>query len=295
MTVNALVGLLVGSLLAAGLVLLVMGWKGQTPTFGTRTATRLTLSDNDKRRAAAAIVGALLVGLITRWPTAALATAAGVWMWPKLFGAKQAGEHELERIEALATWTESLRDTIAGAISLEQAIPATLDAAPPLLYEPLAPLVGMLRARVPLPEALARFAEELDDASADLVVAALILNARLRGPGLAATLSELSVHAREELELRQRMEAGRKTLRRSANIIVGVTLVFAGGLALFARQYVEPYGSPVGQFVLAIVIAIFAIGFMWLRKLAEYQAPARFLASPEEIAQTQILAGGGAR
>ena len=29
----------------------------------------------------------------------------------------------MARLEALATWTESLRDTIAGAVGLEQAIP----------------------------------------------------------------------------------------------------------------------------------------------------------------------------
>jgi hypothetical protein len=172
-----------------------------------------------------------------------------------------------------------LRDTIAGAISLEQAIPATLDGAPPSLREPLGHLVGMLRTRVPLPEALAWFAEDLDDASADLVVAALILNSRLRGPGLEATLSELAVHARDELEHRQLVEAGRKTLRRSAKVIVGVTLVFAAGLVLFSRQYVEPYSTPTGQLVLAGVVGIFAWALIRLRRLAEYKRPSRFLAA----------------
>ena len=43
------------------------------------------------------------------------------------------------RLEALASWTESLRDTIAGAVGLEQAIPASYNAAAPILKPPLAP------------------------------------------------------------------------------------------------------------------------------------------------------------
>ena len=89
-----------------------------------------------------------------------------------------------------------------------------------------------------------RFAEEFDDASADLVVAALILNSKLRGPGLVATLTALwPPSAREEIDMRRRIEEGRKSLRRTAMIIVGVTALFAGGLAVFSRDYVAPYST----------------------------------------------------
>ena len=40
------------------------------------------------------------------------------------------------------------------------------------------------------------------------------------------------------------------------------------GLTLFNRDYVEPYGTPVGQLVLACVCGLFALGFWWLRKLS---------------------------
>ena len=43
-------------------------------------------------------------------------------------------------------------------------------------------LVDRLRIREPLPSALMRFADDLNDPSADLIIAALVLNARLRGP-----------------------------------------------------------------------------------------------------------------
>lgn len=273
-----LLGAIIAALFATGVLLMVTGWHGHRLHFATMSrANRIAAVDG--RRLAIAMGVAVLVGLISRWPIAAVGAGAATWMAPTLFGGSSAGSRELERLEALATWIESLRDTIAGTMSLEQAIPATLDAAVPSLRAPLSRLVGLLRGRVPLSEALRDFADDLDDPGADLVVAALIMNARMRGPGLEATLSELAVHAREELEQRQVVEAGRKSLHRSAKVIVLVVLAFSTGLVLFARDYVTPYASIQGQLVLTIVVVIFALGFARLRKLAEFHRPPRFLAT----------------
>jgi hypothetical protein len=279
MSSDLMLALLAGAIAGGGVWLLVAALIGWAPNdrLGPSLADRLSPAELG-RRLAIGVGLAVLALVLTGWIVIAIGVGFLGFFGPALFGGARQGRTEVARVEALASWTESLRDTIAGAISLEQAIPASLDAAPPLLREPLGHLVGMLRTRVPLPEALTRFADDLDDAAADLVVAALILNARLRGPGLEATLSELATHAREELEHRQLVEAGRKSLHRSARVIVGVTVAFAAALALFSRQYVEPYSTPAGQVVLAGVIAIFAVALMRLRKLAEYKTPARFLA-----------------
>lgn len=288
---QTLLGLVVGAGFAASAILLVAGVAGWHPTLGLQRSRRgRGWAPQAARRAALAVGAGLVVALVTRWVVASVAVVVLVWLWPSMFGAAAASRHHLARLEALATWTESLRDTIAGSISLEQAIPATVDAAPPSLQPQLRGLTGMLQGRIPLPQALARFAADLDDPSADLVVAALILNARLRGPGLVATLTALSRSAREELDLRRRVEAGRRSLRRAAQIVTGVTVAFAAGLAVFSRDYVAPYSTVMGQVMLAVVIGIFAAGFMWLRKLADADAPARFLGSPEQVA---AATGGG--
>ena len=273
---NALLAALLGTLFAGSLIVAVLSWRGQKIRLGNGEPM-IRLNGADQRRLILALGAALVVGLVTRWPIAAIGAGTAVFIGPKMFGAGKVGERELERIEALATWTESLRDTIAGSISLEQAIPATLDAAPPQIAEPLGRLVGLLRGRVPLPEALTQFAEDLDDTSADLVVAALILNSRLRGPGLERTLSELAIHAREELELRQQVEAGRKTIRRTAKIVVGITIAWTFGMVLFSREYAEPFSTTVGQGVLLGIFVVFSGAFMWMRRLSEYRKPKRFL------------------
>lgn len=286
-----LIGLALGALVGLGVLLVVAGVQGRDLLGGSRRrrrTQRARWSAATTQRIWIALGAGLLAGLLTRWPVAAIAVTALIVLWPRLFGSAATGEKEVERVEALAVWTESLRDTIAGAMGLEQAIPATMDAAPGVLVEPLQRLVATMRARVPLAEALSRFADELDDASADLIVAALVLNANLRGPGLEAALTELGEHARDELELRQRVEAGRKPLRRAAWIIVGITLAFVAGLALFARDYVAPYSTPTGQIALAVVVGLFAASFAWARKLSEYSAPPRFLIGPEDLERVQL-------
>ena len=64
--------------------------------------------------------------------------------------------------------------------------------APPLIRPALVRLVGQLRARVPLDKALLALATELDDQSADLVIAALILYATRRGDRLGEVLTGLT-------------------------------------------------------------------------------------------------------
>ncbi|WUC55212.1 type II secretion system F family protein [Streptomyces sp. NBC_00554] len=237
-----------------------------------------------QRGSIAAIVG-LVVLLLTRWAVAGIAAAVLVFFWDKLFGGAGEEKAAMRRVEALASWTESLRDTIAGAVGLEQAIPSAARAAAPVLRPHLEAMVDRLRSRTPLPEALQHLADEINDASADIIVAALILNAKLRGPGLRQVLGALAKSAREEVDMRQRVMAQRASTRRSVQIVVAVSIAFVLGLSIFNRDFVEPYGTAVGQVVLACVCGLFALGFWWLRKLSTIETPDRFLVRDEASVQ----------
>jgi Flp pilus assembly protein TadB len=207
---------------------------------------------------------------------AAAGVALLVFSWRGLSGA--AGERRaLARLEALATWTESLRDTIAGAVGLEQAIPASLRVAAPVISGPLTKLVERLHIRVPMADALLRFADDLDDPGADLIIAALVLNARLRGPGLRDLLGSLSASVREELDMRRKVTAERRSIRRSVQIVVGVSVGMALALALLDHRFLAPYDGVFGQAVLAVVVGVYAGGILWLRRLAKFETPQRLL------------------
>ncbi|MCX5332223.1 MULTISPECIES: type II secretion system F family protein [unclassified Streptomyces] len=237
-----------------------------------------------QRGSLAAIVG-IVVLLLTQWAVAGIAAGVLVFFWDRLFGGAGEERAAMKRVEALAGWTESLRDTIAGAVGLEQAIPASARASAPVLRPHLDALVDRLRARTPLPDALQHLADEINDASADIIVAALILNARLRGPGLRQVLGALAKSAREEVDMRNRVMAQRASTRRSVQIVVAVSVAFVLGLSVFNREFVEPYGTAIGQVVLAIVCGLFALGFWWLRKLSTIETPERFLIKDDASVQ----------
>ena len=82
---------------------------------------------------------------------------------------------------------------------------------------------------------------------------------------------------RAELDMRRRVEAARRPTRRSVRIVVGGSVGTAIGLAVFNHSYVEPYDDLLGQLVLCLVIALYAAGFLWLRRLARYEMPNRIL------------------
>lgn len=278
---DILPAVLSGAVLGLGLVVAVLAVRGVpardpgTPSIWTRAVAGggAQLST----RVGSGAVSGLLVLVVTRWPVAAVAIGLLVAYWDRIAGG--GGEEKLAilRLEALAVWTESLRDTIAGAVGLEQAIPSSVEATPAVLRPPLNLLVDRLRIREPLPDALLSFAEDLDDPSADTVVAALVLNARLRGPGLRDVLTALAVSTREELDMRRRVEASRRSVRRSVRLILAIVLSVAGAMVLLNRDYVQSYDGVLGQCVLVLVCLLFLSGLLWLRRLARPSQVERIL------------------
>jgi Flp pilus assembly protein TadB len=279
LTIDSLYALLAGGAAGGGLLLLIVALRGLPRRAPANSKERGVerLRRFFTQRVTISVIAALVTLVVTRWPIAALGAGVLTLTWRSLLGGATDERLSIARIEALASWTESLRDTIAGAVGLEQAIPSSLRAAAPVIQEPLRLLIDRLRTRMPLPVALERFADDLDDPSADLIVASLILNSKVRGPGLRDVLSALSRSAREELDMRRRVVAQRRSTRRSVQIVVGVTLLVVAVLVLFNREYVQPYTTVEGQLVLVLVLLMFAAGFVWLRRLSGFEVPNRFL------------------
>jgi Flp pilus assembly protein TadB len=277
MSTDLLLAIGCGLVIGAGLfvaVLAVVGLPERMP--GKPRRQRASLQERT-RRLVIGVVAGLVALLLSRWIVAAIGIGLLVAFWDRIAGSSGVEKRAIGRLEALASWTESLRDTIAGAIGLEQAIPATAVNAGAPIRPSLNLLVDRLRIREPLPDALRAFAEDLDDPSADIICAALLLNARLRGPGLRDVLTALATSTREELDMRRRIEASRKSIRRSVRIVLFIVLGMMGGLTVLNRSYVEPFDSVVGQLVLVFIVLLFAAGLLWLRSLSAPSKTDRFL------------------
>ena len=263
-----------GAGVGCGVLLVAVGLRGRAPEASSPRRARL-----QPQRIVAAVVAGAIVLAVTRWVAAAVAVAVLVAVYDRVFGGAARTRSSLARLEALAGWTESLRDMVATGVALPEALVASVDAASPLIRPQLVMLADRLAAREPLEEALRALAADLDDAGADLTVAALVINARAQGRALESVLSALARSARGELSVRRVVVAERRSTRRAVQFVVATTVVTALGLAVFNPGYVAPYRTMTGQLVLAVVVGIFTVGFAWLSRLSAMPAPARFLAS----------------
>jgi tight adherence protein B len=276
---------LAGAGVGAGLALLLFAVLGAGPGAGPRpsplpSAPRTTIRRAEGRRRLLACGGiGLAVGLLTRWPVAALLTVLLAWRWPTLFGAKAAIRQAIARINAIAAWTEMLRGMMAAAASIEQAIVATAPLAPEPIRADLAALAQRLRQGQPLAKALRPLADAIDDDTGDLVVGALILAAdpTQRSGNLAEQLRELAATARAKATMRLRVQADRARLLAAARVITVITLGVIVSLLLVGRSFLAPYGTPLGQLALLGVGGLFATGFAGLTWLGRHGTPERFI------------------
>jgi tight adherence protein B len=265
---------LVGLTAAAGALLLADGVRQRDRPTSSR---RNPLPPDTSRRLSLAI-GAGMAGLIlTRWPVAALAATALGWFATDLFGGKGVRARAIARTEAIASWTEMLRDTLSGAHGLEEAIVTSAEVAPTAIRREVTALAVRLE-REPLDRALRSFAEDLAHPSGDLVVTALTLAARGAVGDLNDLLGTLAVSAREEAAMRLRVDAARARLRTAVRVIASVTAATALGLILLNRPYLDVYGEPIGQLVLGVVVATWAGALWWLHRMSHFLTPERFLA-----------------
>ena len=95
------------------------------------------------------------------------------------------GGRRIARLDAISEWTRNLASVITAGQSLEQALTASVRSTPDAVRPQVTNLVARLRSRWPTEAALLEFADELDDATGDLVVSALIIGSRHRGEGLS--------------------------------------------------------------------------------------------------------------
>jgi Flp pilus assembly protein TadB len=239
------------------------------------------LAQNHDRKQVARLAGAAVVGLAagfcTGWVVGAILTALAVVSLPRVLGSNVDHKRNLERIEAIAGWTEMLRDTLVAAAGLEQAILATAPVSPAAIRDEITDLAVRLERGERLAPSLRALADRLRDPTADLVISALVLASEHQARQLADLLGELAGEAREQAFMRMRIEAGRMRTRTSVRVIVITTLAFATGLVLLNRGYLAPYDTAFGQVVLLVVGTSFAVAFTWLARIARIRGTERFL------------------
>ena len=226
-----------------------------------------------------AVGGGMLAFAFTGLALMVIAVPVAVLGLPRLLGTPTSAA-DVDRLEALEEWTRNLAGVLAVGVSLEQAIQASLRSTPDPIRPQVETLVARLATRWQTDAALRAFADDLDDATGDLVAASLILSAKRRGAGLVAVLDGLAASVAEDVRTRRQIEADRAKPRSTARAVTFITL---GVLALLAlnRTYVEPYTSPLGQALLTVLLTAYVATLLWMRQMTSGRPAPRFLtASP---------------
>lgn len=221
------------------------------------------------------VVAGVVVALVTGWLVLAVVIPAAALGLPWLLSAPPA-EATIRRLEAMEEWTRSLAGVLALGSGLEQAIATSLRSVPEPIRPEVTQLVARMRARWDTERALRAFADDLDDVTGDLIAANLIHAAGQRNRGLAAALEATAGSVKADVAARRRVETGRAKPRGQARL---VTLWSAGFLTVLAASgdFLAPYRTPIGQVVMVVLLAAFAGGLYWLRRMATGTPPPRFL------------------
>lgn len=288
-----LVVALAGALVVAGVIGVIAGARKVPVVDGvpvrrrSRTVARLLSMDRNARiYALVGLVGGVIGFAVTGWFIAlVLGPVAGIGL-PLLLSTDGAG-NTIKRLEGLEEWIRSLSGVLTVGAGLEEAIRMTLRSVPDQIRPEVTTLVARLRARWSTEAALRAFADDLNDATGDVVAASLILGARRRGAGLVSVLESTAQSVADDVRARREIEAERAGPRATSRWVTIITAGVFGILAL-TGDYVEPYSTWLGQVLLSGYLAAYVGLLVMMRNMSKGRPMPRFLG---EQAKQGVMGG----
>ena len=266
-----LVGGLVGLCCAAGALLVV---EGLSPSVKPVTKRRIPKTAKrplpvDHRHAGIGVAVGVVVVLVSHWWAAGVLSFAACVLIPMMRAERAAQVRDRERISALASWVEAVRDLLAAASGIEEAIVRSADALPPGSL--IAEQIWRLRAvteTLGLREGLRRLGEDLADPIADYVTAALLVASERPSGAVHAQLSEAATNARESVSVREQVEASRSRMWTTSATIGLISLVMVAFIVATQSTYAAWYSTASGQLILLVCGGVELIGMVWMARMS---------------------------
>lgn len=281
--IDGLIAIWSGVLLVAGVLMIIAGLRRRpVPTSAPVRRDRESLFElwsrlsrrppgpagrqRDVLLLAALAVG-FVVAAVSGWLVMIITLPAAVWVLPVVLTPPK--DRDVILLEALDRWVRNLSASLPTGRSIPDAIRLSGRTAPEAIAEPLSGLITRLNNRWDSKDALLRFADDLDSPDADTVIAALILAANRGANGAAATLAELADSIQAKLKGRREIETERAKPYVVVRQVTVITVITLAGAFLFARSFFEPYGTGVGQLILAVLITLYLGSLLLMRRRAQ--------------------------
>lgn len=279
---SPLVAALLAAVAVGGLTLAVAGWRGLLPSLGGPVT--VPTSVDLLQRVGLATAGFVLAFVVTGWVVAAGYVAFGAAAIPSLARSKRARRDAIDRVEAIATWTETLSDTVLSGAGLRKALVLSARVAPAPIQEEVRRMAQRLE-HESVESALGGLASDLADPAADMVIVSLLLAMRSPAGGLNEVLTSVARTARDAAAMQRRIEASRARTYAQSRIVSGTSIVFILGLVLFRREFLRPYDDLVGQVVLLVVGAFFAVSGVAMYRLGRPRVGVRPFGRVQRVAE----------
>lgn len=268
--------LVLSSLLLVGGVALAVSEPSALPRAGVSAAAVWRIG---VRSLVAMSLGVLLL-IVSGWLVPSLVVAAGAfWAVGGWQSRHRSNDHEIARLDALASWIESVRDVLMAGEQPVGAIQSTVGACAPAIRPHVRRLAAGLGRQDP-DVVFRRFADDLDDPLGDLVAAGLSIAIR-RGARTVPVLTALAEQTRQQVDRRRLVEAERAPARREVQALTLIMSTLVLALLVLGRvDYLDAYDEPAGQAFLAASLAGYVALLVRVQRLATFPRPGRFLGGP---------------
>lgn len=218
---------------------------------------------------AAGVAVAIAAQLVLGWPVVSLALAVVGAGLPTWYFAVRAERRRAQVQAALADAVDALRAGVRTGLSVEEGIAGLAQNGPEVLRPMFRDLNRDLRLSS-FEEALRRSRDLLADPVFDAIATALALSHRVGGRNLSAVFDGLSRSVRATVQVENEARAQQAKSVLSARIIAALPVLLIFMVRGINPGYLDPFGTPEGQVVMAgclLSIAIGYAGMIWASRL----------------------------
>ncbi len=281
--------LLLGALLAAGLLLCAAPWLWPAGTAETRIARRGPLTRLIEEAGygaleprlvvtaivACALVAASVVWLLTGIPVlAVLAALAGGAAPVLLLRARRLRLRKVRR-QLWPDVCDLLIASIRVGLSLPDAVASLAESAPSMLRPAFVVFARDLRATGRFETSLDRLKASLADPIADRIIETLRMARQVGGTELTSVLRALSSSVRADAALRGEVEA-RQSWIRGAAVLGAIAPWVILGLLVMRPEGADAYGTPEGVLVICIGAVVSVVAYRIMIRIGRLPEPGRW-------------------
>ncbi len=281
--------LLLGAMLAAGLVMTASPWLWPAAGRGARRERSRTLARLREEAGyaslsprtipammvSAAVLASAVVWLVTEIsPLALLAALVAGWA-PIAF---LRGRRLRIRRQRRGLWPDVCDLLIASirvGMSLPDAVASLATSAPPMVRPAFVTFARDMHASGRFEQALNRLKPTLADPVADRIIETLRMARQVGGTELVTVLRALSQSVRAEAALRAEVEARQSWIRGAAVLGVVAPWVILGLLVTRAEGALA-YSTPAGLLVISVGAAVSVVGFRLMMRIGRLPEPRRW-------------------